>query len=72
MVKRIGPHRKQYSLLVEKLKRHMNTFRFNIARMVIRVSIWLADHISYQSALDVFLEEFGDYDYCPDFDRPRW
>jgi len=72
VVKRTGIHQKPYELLVGKLKRKMNTFRFSVARVVIRAGIWLADHISYDSALDIFLEEFEVCGYCEDCDRVRW
>jgi hypothetical protein len=72
VVKKTGVFRKPYRLLVGKLKRKTRTFRRNVARVVIRVGIWLSDHISYESTLDAFLEEFEDCGYCPDCDRPRW
>lgn len=72
MVKRTGIHQRPYRHLVEKLKRKMNTFRFSVARVVIRAGIWLADHISYNSGLDIFLEEFEDCGYCPDCDARRY
>lgn len=43
-------------------------FRYGVAQRVIRLAVWLANHISYDSSMDIFLEEFEDCGYCPDCD----